>query len=130
MPRSTRTLPAPLARAVQRFEKWRKTRTKPEIPAPLWLLATKLGVKYGVNRTAAPLRLDYYDLKRRVEAASCEARAPAKKPTFVEVVPPTAPASECLVELEDPRGMKMRIHLKVAGAAELAALGKLWRQEG
>lgn len=131
MPRSIRTLPSPLTRAAKRFEKWRKTRTKPGIPAPLWRLATGLGLKYGVNKTATTLRLDYYDLKRRVESASGTPAAAATKAAFVEVVPATpAPTSECLVELENPRGMKMRIHLKVAGVAEIAALGQLWRQQG
>jgi len=128
---TTPTLPAPLARAVRRFQKWRKTRTKPRIPAPLWKLASGLGKKYGVNQTAKTLHLDYYDLKRRVEAADSEVCQGETPGTFVEVLPAaSSPASACVVELEDARGVKMRIQLKSAGAAELTALGQLfWRQE-
>jgi hypothetical protein len=131
MPKSTHTLPTPLARAVKRFEKWRKTRTKPKIPDQLWDLAAKLARKYGVNRTATPLHLDYYDLKRRAEAEPSGATKSDTPPRFVEVVPSPAPReSACLVELEDPRGVKMRIHLKAAGVPELQALSHLfWRNE-
>ena len=70
MPKSTRTVPRPLARATERFETWRKRGpARRKIPDRLWELAAKLGGKYGVNRTAQALRLDYYDLKGRVEAA-------------------------------------------------------------
>jgi hypothetical protein len=131
MPKSTHTVPPPLARAAKRFEKWRKTRTKREIPDPLWDLATRLSQKYGLNKTARALRLAYYDLKRRAEAESCGAKESETTPSFVEVTPaPRSPESGCLVELEDPRGVKMRIHLKAAGAPELAALSRLfWRNE-
>lgn len=131
MPRPTPSLPATLARAAQRFEKWRRTREKKgRIPDPLWRLATKVGKKYGVNVTARALRLDYYDLKRRVEEATqSDASGSENTTAFVEVVSPPCPsAGECLVELEDPQGVKMRIHLKTAGPSELAALGHLfWR---
>lgn len=128
----TPTLPAPLACAVRRFQKWRKTRTKPRIPEPLWKLAAGLGKKYGVSQTAKTLHLDYYDLKRRVEAADSEVGQGETPGTFVEVLPAaSSPASACVVELDDGRGVKMRIQLKSAGAAELTALGQLfWRQEG
>ena len=133
MPSETPSLPAPLERATVRFEKWRRTRRKGErIPDDLWKLAAKLGGKYGVNKTAAPLRLDYYDLKRRIEVAASSAECGSDvAPAFVELVPSKpAAGGECLVELEHPDGSKMRIHLASAGAPELAALGEVfWRQE-
>ena len=132
MPKPTRTLPAPLARAAQRFEKWRRTRTKRGIPDSLWDLATKLGGKYGVNQTAKTLRLDYYDLKRRVAAAAgADVSGAVTAPTFLEVVPtPSSAASECVVELEEPRGAKMRLHFKRVGASEISALSRLfWGRE-
>jgi hypothetical protein len=131
MPKSTQTLPAPLVHAAKRFEKWRKTRTKAKIPDPLWDLAVRLARRYGLNRTATALRLAYYDLKRRAEATSSSSRGSETTPRFVEVVTtPPSPESACLVELEDPRGVKMRIHLKAAGAPELAALSHLfWRND-
>ena len=69
MPKSTAPVPRPLALATERFEKWRKRgRARRKIPARLWDLARSLAETYGVNRTAQALRLDYYDLKGRVEA--------------------------------------------------------------
>ena len=131
MSKSTRTLPAPLGRAVKRFEKFRESRTKPKIPDSLWDLAAGLARKYGVNKTAKTLRINYYDLKRRSEAASSDAREFQTAPKFVEVIPPRASSeSGCLVELEDPRGAKMRIHLKAAGPPELEALGLLFWRNG
>ncbi len=44
---------------------------------------------------------------------------------FVELVPPQrACLPECIVELEHPRGAKMRIHLKGVGAPDLTALSR------
>lgn len=130
MSKSTQSLPAPLARAAGRFEKWRKTRTRRAIPDSLWDLAARVAAKYGVNKTAKTLRLDYYDLKRRAEAAPSGASKDETPPRFVEVNPAEVfPPSACLVELEDPRGVKMRIHLQAAGAPELAALRHLFYRD-
>jgi hypothetical protein len=120
MPKSTRTVPTPLARAAQRFEKWRRSRTKREIPERLWNLATKLGGKYGVNRTAQALRLGYHDLKRRVEVADLAGAGPGPKTaaTFVEVLP--SRGGECVVEIEDRQGTKMTIRL--SGPIDVVAL--------
>ena len=44
---------------------------------------------------------------------------------FVELVPPQRACwPECIVELEHPRGAKMRIHLKGAEGPDLAALSR------
>ena len=121
-------LPAPLAKAARRFEEWRSSRTGPRIPGELWTLAAELGARYGVNRAARALRLDYYDLKKRVAGATApdpeEAGAP---PAFVEILTaPLAPAAECLVEFESPSGAKMRIQARGAHAVDLAALSRLF----
>ncbi len=70
--------------------------------------------RYGVNKTARALGLDYYELKRRLDSGP---GAPAAKEgaigRFVEVVA-AAPAlnGECVVEVESAGGTKMRVHLK------------------
>jgi hypothetical protein len=82
--------------------------------------------KYGLNPTARELRLDYYALKKRVEQAS--SATPPKEgavTTFVELAPPVSGNSrECILELEDPGGAKMRVHLKGVEAPDLAALSR------
>ena len=82
---------------------------------------------YGVYRTARTLRIDYYGLKRRVEEASVtgSVRTDGKMATFVELAGPLpAGSGECLVELEDDNGSKMRMHLKGVEAPDLVALSR------
>ena len=106
----------------ERFKRWRSTRTRgTPIPQVLWASAVGLARAQGLNRTARALRLDYYDLKKRLECADGPRQA---QPTFVELFTPRAGGSgECLVELENARGAKMRIQLKGGDlAGSLASL--------
>ena len=148
--RGTRDLPARLEGLRRRFERWRRTRQgRARIPETLWAAATRVAGRYGVNRTARALGLDYYALKKRVGAAdSCrvagekvashsisDRRAiPAHDQamaTFVELAPPASGGSrECILEWEDPGGAKMRVHLKGIEAPDLAALSRsFWGME-
>jgi hypothetical protein len=124
--KKTAVIPARLEAGRRRFERWRRTRQGySRIPEPLWTSAVTLARAYGLCRTARTLGLDYNALKRRVASARPgDSLAPktvgAKTATretataFVELVPPPRAGSpECLVELEHPRGAKMRI--RVAG---------------
>jgi len=80
---------------------------------------------YGVSYTAKTLRVNYNALKKRVEEA---AAAPggaegAAIATFLELAPPTRVGScQCVVELEDTSGAKMRVHLQGVEEPDLAAL--------
>ena len=160
--RKTVNLPAQLEGIRRRFDRWRQTRKgRSHIPESLWTAAVKAAGEYGVHKTAKALRLDYYTLKKRVEAVGSHRvsgrtvashlvsdrkavsadRPSAKKAmsadgsalsadglavaTFVELASP-APAStrECILELEDPGGAKMRVHVKGVDAPDLAALSR------
>jgi hypothetical protein len=113
-------VPAALLRLKQRFVAWRKKRVAGQrIPEPLWNSAAELAVKYGLSRTAGFLRLDYYSLKKRAEGAS----RLAKPSAFVEL-PPAALSimSECVIELEDAAGARMRVQLKGQNSPDLLAL--------
>ena len=121
--------PARLARLEKRFASWRKTRKRGErIPKPLWRAAAKLAAEYGLNATAKALGLDYYALKKRVQEEGARAhRLPQDPsvPTFVEVARPgEASSGECILELEDIGGAKMRVHLKGVEAPDLVALSR------
>ncbi len=127
--RKKRGIPAPLESVGRRFEAWRLTRTvRTRIPDPLWAAAVKMAGKYGIHRTAKALRIDYYGLKRRVEEeASSSTGLPTKRnvATFVELAGPLSEGSgECIVELEDAGGAKMRVHLKGVEAPDLIALSR------
>jgi len=123
------SVPVPLARAGRRWAQWRRQRKTRRIPEELWALAAKLAGRYGVNSTARALGVDYYSLKRRVGGGGeVEPRRPAG---FVELVPgPLTPARGCLIEFEDPRGAKLRVHLPCGEGADLLALGRLFLEAG
>ena len=136
MPRTALPVPAPLARGAHRFAQWREKRSTRAIPARLWSLATRLGVQHGVSRTSRVLSVPYHGLKRRVEAAGASSSrwlARTRKtaaPTFVELLPsPTSPVPECLVELENACGAKMRIRVTGESRPELAALSRLFLEQ-
>jgi len=125
--RKTRAIPARLEAGRRRFERWRRTRKgHSRIPEPLWTSALKLAGAYGLCRTARTLRLDYNALKKRINSADPHDSSGQETATaFVELAPPQrACLPECIVELEDPRGAKMRIHLKGVEAPDLAALSR------
>lgn len=125
---TSQPLPAPLERASRRFEAWRKTRTTIRIPEDLWSLAAELGAQYGVNRTARALRLQYPDLKKRVEAKIPSPEGSGTAPGFVEIRTMSSPAAApgCRVEFEAPSGVKVRVHLPGGEGPDLVALGRLF----
>ena len=116
----------------QRLQDWRARRKPGErIPEPLWAEAVGAAREHGVYRVCIDLRLDYAGLKRRVEGIG--ARPPRSRiaPKFVELLTGTAtPAAtaaatvrpECVVELENARGAKLRVQLDGPGVAALAGL--------
>ena len=66
-------LPADLARVRERLAAWRRTKKpRSRIPEPLWEMAVELTAQHGLNRTARTLKLDYYSLKKRVDASGGE----------------------------------------------------------
>ena len=125
--RKRRELPAQLENAQQQFQRWRRTRkVGTRVPEPLWKVAVKTAGRFGVSRTARALGVDYYNLKKRTEANSSVVVADgATAATFFELAPRASPVSvECIVDLEDPGGSKMRIHLKGAEVPSLSELSQ------
>jgi hypothetical protein len=137
--RETHDLPVRLDSLRRRFEEWRKTRKAPaRIPESLWAAAVKMAGTYGLFRTARALPVDYYALKKRVEQQPLHARGKRESGstmTFVQLPQPAndgfamvpVGACDCVLELEDTAGAKMRIHLKAAAPPDLAVLcGSFW----
>ena len=118
MTRQSSPLPPPISRAQAQFANWRSTRATRRIPASLWRLATELASRFGLSLTARVLRLDYQGLKVRLEASRSgggeKASVGRHQLSFVEIPPLTAaPTSpECLIEIENASGAKMRIQVK------------------
>jgi hypothetical protein len=144
--RTIRDLPVQLEEARQRFENWRRSRQgRSRIPKDLWSSAVTAAGQCGLHRTVRTLGLDYYALRKRVEAASLSGKqasrsvpdrlASAKARTvagFVELTSPVPVASpECILEMETPAGAKMRIHLKGTEVPDVTALSReFWSVEG
>ena len=127
--RKRRAVPVRLVRARKRFADWRRTRhVGTRIPKSLWVLAVRLADTYGVNQTANILRLDYYTLKKRVDAKASESPpvcTSASTPAFVELASPVLAApGECVVDFKDAAGDRMRVHLKGGDLPDLIALGR------
>jgi hypothetical protein len=129
--RKASELPARLEGVRQRFEHWRRTcKAHSRIPDSLWASAVLMAGAYGVSRTANVLRVNYHALKKRLgeKTAAVRSYAAADETRFVELTPFTPAAScECLVELEDGAGAKMRVRLQGVGMADLAALVRSFR---
>ena len=82
----------------------------------MWASAAEVAREHGVFRTAKILRLEYGKLKRMMESAAPVRRAPAPAGFLELVAPQAAGLTECVIELEGPRG-KMRIQWKGATRA-------------
>ena len=125
---TTSALPASLETVRRRFERWRRTRTaRSRIPDVLWTAAVQAAGQYGLHRTTQALRLDYYALKKRVEDAASESEPNREAAaTFLELPTPmlSGGVSECIVELEDRSGAKMRVHLKGGTVPDVTALAR------
>ena len=124
----------------QQFPLWRKTKTGRErIPASLWQADAEvfyLG-EHSLHRISKTLHLTHTALKQHVEldqpsSIKVEPDAtPEASPAFLsfELDPPSA-VSECVIEMEDRTGAKMRICLR--GKTDPSILGicqSFWRHQ-
>lgn len=111
------------------FDAWRKI-CKPRTPIPnrLWNSAVNVAMQCGLGRTAKALRLNYYALKKRIDAYGI---SQASAPAFIELTAaPAGSVQECSIELENQCGAKMRITIKGMNAVDLNALSSaFWRSE-
>jgi len=116
-------LPLALVRARDQLQAWRcRRRVGERVPRRLWALAVRLVKRYGVSRTATALRLDYYSLKKRIEAASREPLP--SRPAFVELPSSVMAGKQCLFELDNQAGVSLRVQLVGYDTADLEALAR------
>ncbi len=133
--KSLRSVPAGLEAARGQFERWRATdEPRTRIPERLWAVAVTAAGRFGVHRTSRALRLDYAVLKKRYGEAAEGNGAPrcdTAHPNFVELVPGGVGSRvECVVEVEEPSGTRMRIEVKGVAPADLVALTRSLRAGG
>ena len=119
---------AALEQVQSELDEWRRTRKRPHdrIPEELWSKATELAVRLGLYQVHRALRLHYADLKRRVDVVGTpEAQSPLKAQvaTFVELLPgPVNTVSECALEVESPRGARLRVVIKNIASRDVGAI--------
>jgi hypothetical protein len=112
--------------ARDRLDLWRKGGSRGRrIPEPLWETAVDLAKVHGVNPVAKGLRLDYYDLKKRL-VSSKEVRSGRRNGFTAEFVemrfPPIGPGAGCLVTLEDGSGERLTISLPGSCGDQVAGI--------
>ena len=113
----------------QQFEYWRQTRKKRcPIPEELWRAAELLYPEHSLYNISKALRLNYTDLKKRIEQKqTASIPSSINQAEFIELkINPAIHPAECLVEMEDPCGSKMRIHFRGDAGLDLLELGKLF----
>jgi hypothetical protein len=114
-----------LSEVRSQFERWRQGRSRgARIPGALWDAAAEAAREYGVSKVAGTLRLDYYKLKERLESApERSGPEPGNGRAFLEI-PLYSSAAECVFELEDAQGVRLRVAVKGASPAELEPLAR------
>ena len=120
-------VPPQLMRAAARFANWRRNRAiGARIPKALWASAVRLAGQFGISRTATCLKLDYYELKRHLESVTppaIQTSLAKQTPAFVEWPASSLPTpAECVIELENAAGSKMRVQLKGSHTPDFVAL--------
>ena len=109
------------------FERWRQSRRfGTRIPEELWQAAAEVGREIGVSKASRELCLDYYKLRRRTESTP-EQRPDAESPQerkFLEIPLCADPSPGCILEVEDARGVRLRVELKGATPAHLETLAR------
>ena len=122
-----------LARVQKQFHVWRSSRQRgTAIPQRLWQAAAELSEQHSVSKIAETLGLDYVKLRERIESSRSMENEQAWPGVagngFVEVgaVPGTSNI-ECLVEVEDGTGRKLKMRLIGTNGVEAAEIARvLW----
>ena len=114
------------------FKIWRRTRKRPRpIPEKLWAAAVSLTANHCLSQISKELVVDYSALKKRVFIKNKDSAASMSPSDFMEVnLEPPAAVSECIVEMQDIVGAKMRMHFRGKTDFDLLELAKsFWSQK-
>ena len=116
----------------EQFKIWRKTRKSPRpIPEKLWAAAVSLTANHCLSQISKELVVDYTALKKRVPIKNKDSAVKMNSSGFIEVnLEPPAAVSECIVEMQDIGGAKMRMHFRGKTDFDLLELAKaFWRKK-
>jgi hypothetical protein len=115
-----------LSEVKEQFKTWRKTRKSPRpIPKKLWAAAVNLTANHTISQISKELVLDYSTLKKRAAVKKKTGSASMSPADFIEVnLEPPAAVAECIVEMQDIAGAKMRMHFRGQTDFDLLQLAK------
>ena len=132
MPRKNHPAPSlSLGEVKEQFKTWRRTRKRLRpIPENLWTAAVSLTAYHSISQIAKELVVDYSVLKKRVQLKNKDG-TPSNPPDFIELnleAPIAVP--ECIVEMQDRLGSKMRMHFRGQTDVDLFELARLFWTKG
>jgi hypothetical protein len=121
-----------LGEVKEQFKTWRKTRESLRpIPEQLWSAAVDLTAHHSISQISKELVVDYSALKRRVHLKKKDTAALTSPPDFIELnLEPPAAVSECMVEMQERQGSKLRMHFRGQTDVDLLELAKLFWTKG
>jgi len=107
MSESKASVPEAYLETHKRLAEWRNThQRRTRLPEAIWQEAVELAHRHGLNMTARILKLDYVQLKKRLQPA-----APQRAPGFIEIITAnTAGGARCLIEVESAHG-RLRVEM-------------------
>lgn len=119
----------------RQFETWRKNKKTPRsrIPEELWDAAVALCEQHSLSKVALTLRLSSNDLKKRIAARQVTSEPPSVvEPTsFIEFsLPAPSKGPDCVVEMENRHGDRMKIYFADKQSADLMALSRAFLEAG
>ena len=119
----------------QQWTEWRSTHAvRSRLPKELWCAAVELARRDGIDATARALDVDKPSLRKWTDRLNPAPSQPTRRksqlkprtnalPAFVELLASgSGTGTTCLVEVESPRGAKLRLELKGIQTSQLAEL--------
>jgi len=114
------------------FEDWRNTRQKREpIPEALWEAAVRVAQYNPIGRVSRILSINHRELKKRIHTRYGDSLCGADLVAgFIEIdssqlIRPV----ECIVEMEQPDGARMKMHIKSGNGFNPLELAKEFWQK-
>ena len=130
--RRTKFSATDLSQLHRQLDSWRQSEPqRARLPEAVWASAATLATIHGVSCVARTLGLSYTKLKRRATQAPGIPAPTTSPPTFVELQLDDSlggASRPCRVELSDPAGGKMTVHLPLDSPAVLGLAEAFWRR--
>ena len=122
----------PLKEIQKQFEDWRNTRQKREpIPEALWEAAVRVSQYNPIGRVSRILRINHRELKKRIHTRYGDSFFGVDLGTgFIEIDSrQLLYPMECIIEMEQSNGAKMKIHIKSPNGFNPLELAKAFWQK-